>query len=154
MQCKCKCHKDTCIKMYRYPCLAFLRGESSSSYFQLVMAVWLCYIFNRPGVAGPPNFFIQSGGATRCRVCYQQGIPRLVSHSCGGLHCSPIVHMNHMQAIFQDLSFHFTKLVPKDHNKLVHFCHRGGTNFLVLAHTLICGRRLLDSDEVYRSYWI
>ena len=49
------------------------------------------------------------------------------------VYCSLIVYMNRMETIFQDLPFWCTKEVPKNHNKLFHFRHRGGTHFLVLA---------------------
>ena len=37
----------------------------------------------------------------------------LISPSVDELHCSTIVHMNHMEHMFQDLSFYCTKMVPK-----------------------------------------
>ena len=45
--------------------------------------------------------------------------------------------MNHMDPIFQDPTFYWTKKVPRIHNQFCHFRHRGGTHFLVLAQTLI-----------------
>ena len=42
-----------------------------------------------------------------------------------------------MEPMFQDLPFCCTKKVPKNHNIFFHFCHGGGTHFLVLAQTLI-----------------
>ena len=61
----------------------------------------------------------------------------LIYPSFDELHCTTIVHMNHMEHMFQDLSFYCTKKVPKKHNKFFHFRHEVGTHFLVLAHTLI-----------------
>ena len=61
----------------------------------------------------------------------------LISPSFDELHCSTIVHMNHMEHMFQDLPFYCTKKDPKTHNHLFHFCHGGGTHFLLLAQTLI-----------------
>ena len=61
----------------------------------------------------------------------------LFSPSFEELHCSTIAHMNHMEHMFQDLSFYCTKKVPKNHNHFFQLRHGGGTNFLVLAHTLI-----------------
>ena len=61
----------------------------------------------------------------------------LFSSSFDELHCSTIVHINHMKHMFQDLSFYCTKKVPKKHNQFFHFCRGGGTHFLVLAHTLM-----------------
>ena len=49
----------------------------------------------------------------------------------------PIVNMNHMKLIFQDLPFYCTKKVTKKHYQFCHFCHEGGTHLLVLALTLI-----------------
>ena len=61
----------------------------------------------------------------------------LISPSFDELHCSTIVHMNHMKHMFQDLPFYCTKKVPKNHNQFFHLRQGGGTHFLVLAHTLI-----------------
>ena len=57
----------------------------------------------------------------------------LISPSFDELHCYTIVHMNHMEHMFQDLPFYCTKKVPKYHNHFFHFCHGGGTHFLLLA---------------------
>ena len=59
-----------------------------------------------------------------------------VSHALNGLHCSPIVHMNDMKPIFQDLPFCYNKKVQKP-NKICHFCQGGGTKFLGLDPTFI-----------------
>ena len=59
------------------------------------------------------------------------------SPSFDELLCSPIVVMNHLEPMVQDLPFYCTKKVPKIHNQFFHFCHGGGTHFLVLAQTLI-----------------
>ena len=67
----------------------------------------------------------------------------LISPSFDELHCSTIVHMNHMEHMFQDLTFYCTKKVTKNHNHFFHFCHGGGTHFLVLAQTLIYCTALL-----------
>ena len=53
------------------------------------------------------------------------------------LHSSPIVYMDHMEPIFQDLLLYCTKKVTANHNNFFHFCHGSETNFLVLAPTLI-----------------
>ena len=61
----------------------------------------------------------------------------LISPSFDELHCSTIVHMNHMKHMFQDLPFYCTKKVPKNHKHFFHFRQRAGTHFLVLGQTLI-----------------
>ena len=61
----------------------------------------------------------------------------VISPSFDELHCSTIVHMSHMEHIFQDLPFYCTEKVPKNHNQFFHFRHGGGTQLLVLAQTLI-----------------
>ena len=45
----------------------------------------------------------------------------LISLSFDELHCSKIVHMNHMEHMFQDLPFYCTKKVPKNHNHFFTF---------------------------------
>ena len=47
----------------------------------------------------------------------------LISPSFDEVHCPTIVHMNHMEHMFQDLSFYCTKKVPKNHNHFFHFRH-------------------------------
>ena len=44
---------------------------------------------------------------------------------------------NAIYYIFQDLILYCTKKVPRNPNQFCHFCHGGGTHFLVLAPTLI-----------------
>ena len=44
----------------------------------------------------------------------------LTSPSFDELHCSTIVHMNHMEHMFQDLLFYGTKKVPKNHIQFFH----------------------------------
>ena len=61
----------------------------------------------------------------------------VISPSFDELNCSPIVVMNRMETMFQDLPFCCTNKVLKDHNLLFHFRHMGGTTFLVLAQTLM-----------------
>ena len=39
--------------------------------------------------------------------------------------CSPIVHMNHMESMFQDLPFYCTKKVPKIHNNFFSLSSQG-----------------------------
>ena len=69
----------------------------------------------------------------------------LISPLFDELHFSTIVHMNHMEHMFQDLPFYCTKKVPKNHNQFFHFHHGGGTHFLVVAQTLILNsKRCLD----------
>ena len=45
----------------------------------------------------------------------------LISPSYHELHCPSIVHMSHMEPIFQDLHFYCTKKIPKNHNQFCHF---------------------------------
>ena len=45
----------------------------------------------------------------------------LISPSFDELHCSTIVPMNHMELMFQDLSFYCTKKVPKNHKQFFTF---------------------------------
>ena len=54
----------------------------------------------------------------------------LVCPSFDELHCSPIVHVDHMEPIFQDLPIDFTKKVQQNHSQFCHFCHGGGIHFL------------------------
>ena len=61
----------------------------------------------------------------------------VISPSFDELHCSTIVHMNHMKRLFQNLSFYCTKKVPKNRNNFFYFRHGVGTHFLVLVQTLI-----------------
>ena len=63
----------------------------------------------------------------------------LFSPSFDVLHSSPIVHIDHMELLIQDLLLYCTKKVPENHNNFFHFCHGGETHFLVLARTLIYG---------------
>ena len=69
----------------------------------------------------------------------------LISPSFDELYYSPIVYMNRMEPMFQDLPFCCTKKVPKNHNNFFHFRHVGGTHFLVVAQTLIYPFRILHS---------
>ena len=61
----------------------------------------------------------------------------LISHSFDEVHCSTIVHTNHMEHMFQDLPFYCNEKFPKNHNHFFHFRHGVGSHFLVLAQTLI-----------------
>ena len=61
----------------------------------------------------------------------------LISPSFDELHCSKIVHMNHMEHMFQDLPFLLHQEGPKNHNNFFQFRHGVGIHFLVLAQTLI-----------------
>ena len=76
----------------------------------------------------------------------------LISPSFVELHCWTIVHMNHMKHIFQDLPFYCTNKVPKNHNQLFHFCHGGGTHFLVLAQTLIHQNGWLQLQGIHQMF--
>ena len=76
----------------------------------------------------------------------------LISPSFNELHCSTIVHMNHMEHMFQDLPFYCTKKVPKNYNHFFHFSHGGGTHFLVLAQTLIYSLQTYQNYIKFR-YW-
>ena len=60
----------------------------------------------------------------------------LFSPSFNLLHSSPMVFVNHMEPIFQDLLLYCTKKVPENHNHFFHFRHGGETHFQVLAQTL------------------
>ena len=62
----------------------------------------------------------------------------IISHSFCELLCSPIVHMYHMKNIFDYLPFFLPNEVPEKHKHFwLLFYHRGKTNFVVLAQTLI-----------------
>ena len=68
-----------------------------------------------------------------CKIYFEL----LISPSFDELHCSTIVHINHMEPMFQDLPFIAPRSSPKNLNKFFDFCHGVGTRFLVLAHILI-----------------
>ena len=72
----------------------------------------------------------------------------LISSLFYELYCSTIVHLNQMEHMFQDLPFLWHQESTKNHNHFCHFCHGGGTHFLVLAQTLIY--ILFDSIVVIR----
>ena len=46
-----------------------------------------------------------------------------MSHSFDELQCFPIVYMNHMKPIFQDLTFYRTKKIFKKNTINVHLSH-------------------------------
>ena len=63
----------------------------------------------------------------------------MLKHLFDELHCSQIVHMNQMKPMYQDLLFIAQRRSQKITINFCHFCHRGGTQFLVLAPTFdIC----------------
>ena len=64
-------------------------------------------------------------------------VETLFSPSFDVLHSSPIVYMDHMALIFQDLLLYCTKKVAENHNQFFQFRHGGETHFLVIARTLI-----------------
>ena len=61
----------------------------------------------------------------------------LISPPFDELHSSTIVHMNHMENMFQDLPFLLHQEGPKKPQSIFSLLSRGGTHFLVLAQTLI-----------------
>ena len=61
----------------------------------------------------------------------------IISPSFRDLHCSSVVHMNHMEPNFPDLPLYCTNKVLKNHNQFCHFFHRDETHFMVHSHTLI-----------------
>ena len=68
----------------------------------------------------------------------------LFSPSFDMIHSSPMVYINHMELMFQDLLIYCTKKVPKNLNHFFHFRHEGETHFLVLAQTLIYISHMLE----------
>ena len=75
----------------------------------------------------------------------------LSSLSFHELHCSPTVHKNHLEPVFQDIPFYCTKKVPKNQNQFCNFCHGDEIHFLVLAQTLIYSQLKDPWESLYLS---
>ena len=73
----------------------------------------------------------------------------LISPSFDELHFSTIVHMNHMEHMFQDLPFYCTKKVPKNHNNFFHFRHGVELTSLLSWLHLFYTLRTLSFSQFY-----